>query len=119
MNFRPARAAAAAMSSGPLRPSDLLVWTWTMPAIVPSVGAESASGRGGRVRPTQTATAAAMAAVASRNFFTNSDFASTSDPRARLQRRRFVGSLPREFRLRAAEVAERSGLLVDRTAQVE
>src|SRR5215218_7900137 len=35
------------------------------------------------------------------------------------QRRGFVGPLPGEFRFGAAEVPERGGLLVDRTAQVE
>ncbi len=41
-----------------------------MPGIVPSVGAASASRRRGRVTPAKTVTAATMAAVTSRSFFT-------------------------------------------------
>ena len=41
-----------------------------MPGMVPSVGAASWIGRGGIVKPIQTATAATRAAVISTSFFT-------------------------------------------------
>src|SRR5687768_832484 len=76
---------------------------------------------GGSVRTMKRKTAAHRAAVILNQFGT----------RTRLDARRFlhagvgaqrvslVGALPRELRLRAAEVSERRGLAEDRPAQVE
>src|SRR5438045_1735295 len=95
--------------------------------MVPSVGAASAIGRGGAVKATKTATAAARAAAAMNSFFTRTERGGrrllTGGRRLQggpcLQRGRLVGALPGELRLGAAEVAERGGLLVDRPAQIE
>src|SRR2546430_2544102 len=94
-NFSPALAAAAATSSGPLRPSDRLEWTWMTPGTEPSVNDVSRVRRtGGSVNATKTATAATKAAVAHRIFFTGNGRLEAS---ALFQRGRLVGLLPREL----------------------
>src|SRR5580765_8905436 len=103
-----------------------------MPATVPSGCGGTPSRLGGSERETKTATAAARAAVTSNSFFTSltlqtSDFVfrtsdfilQTSNGCRRLERRCLIGALPRELGLGAAEMAERSRLLVDGPAQVE
>src|SRR5207247_1309357 len=104
-------------------------------------GLSSVRRRGGRLSATKTATAAERAAVRTKNRFTNQNHnqrrgrgtrradrfsadsavsaSIVSEIRAGLERRSLVGVFPGEFRLRAAEVSERRGLLVDRPAQVQ
>src|SRR6266702_1616102 len=99
------------------------------PAIVPSPAAPRTSRRGRIVRPAKTATAAATAAVRMRAFFKwlsayrgiflLSSAVGWLEASRRPQRVRLVGALPGEFRLSAAEVAERGGLLVDGAPQGE
>src|SRR5213075_530120 len=85
-----------------------------MPETVPSAEGSSARRRGGSVRPANTQMAATRAAIT-----ITTRFIRALEAGVRLERRRFVGPLPRELRLGAAEVAERGGLLVDRPAQVQ
>src|SRR5205814_9533451 len=89
-----------------------------MPGSDPSGTGGSAIRRGGRLNAIKTATAAARAAVPSNNFFT-AERCCGSDSGCRAQRRRLVGSFPGELRLRAAEVTECGGLLVDRPPYIE
>src|SRR5204863_2913277 len=85
-----------------------------MPETVPSADGTSGKRRGGSVRPANTQMAAATAAITIATRFIR-----WLEAGVRLERRRFVGPLPRELRLGAAEVAERGRLLIDRTAQVQ
>src|SRR6476660_2184213 len=89
-----------------------------MPGTVPSGCGGTASRFGGSETETKTATAAARAAVTSNSFFTGLTL-QTSNGCRRLERRCLIGALPRELGLGAAEMAERSRLLVDGPAQVE
>src|SRR5690242_5602284 len=116
MNFRPARAAAAATSSGVDRPSDRLVWMCRTPGIVPSANGTTVIRRGGSVRPVpKTQMAATRAAINNRKRrigYSGAPTPAASKPGIRLQRRGLVGPLPGELRLGAAKVTERRRLLV-------
>src|SRR6266850_515023 len=85
-----------------------------MPETVPSADASSGKCCGGSVRPANTQMAATTAAIA-----ITTRFIRWLKAGVRLERRRFVGPLPRELRLGAAEMAERGRLLVDRPAQIQ
>src|SRR5580765_7967457 len=102
MNARPARAAAAAISSGELRPSDRLVWMWMTPRIAPSRQlVSSAIGRGGRAKNVKTTTAATRAAAVTITRFTVRKVLQLCRG---LQRRSLVGPLPGELGFGPAEV---------------
>src|SRR5580765_3351459 len=99
MNARPARAAAAAISSGELRPSDRLVWM--TPRIAPSRQlVSSAIGRGGRAKRVKTTTAATRAAAVTITRFTVRKALQLCRG---LQRRSLVGPLPGELGFGPAE----------------
>src|SRR6185436_18148307 len=72
--FKPARAAAAATSSGVPDPSDVFVCTWSAPTAVRAAdghaGGGSVSRFGGRRNRTKTKAAAKTAAAARSNRFT-------------------------------------------------
>src|SRR5262252_5081117 len=96
-----------------------------MPGTDPSAGdVERRRRAGGSDVTTKTATAATRTAVTSSRRFTIRLASEASDgnalqPGALLQRGRFVGPLPRELGLRAAEVAERRRLRVDRLPEIQ
>src|SRR6476661_8270510 len=75
-NFRPARAAAAATSSGVPDPSDNLVWTWMTPTA--TLAAEGGDGSvrclGGRRNRMKNKAAARTAAAASAMRVTTMDY---------------------------------------------
>ena len=111
MNFRPARAAACAISSGVPRPSDRTEWMWRMPGTVPSEN----DGR-----------ALAVAAEASRERRRRSrgprprrNRRNGLEPGALLEGGRLVRLFPRELAARCGRSGRTRRSSVDRTTQVE